>query len=105
MAQRLNGVVLRLPRRFVHIDVSSDLDWVSAAAQNRRVELLGNCYEERPRLDDLRYRFSEAFLGEALMGVLRLRGAGFVSQLPSPDGSIAMSCHRASVDRFVHLRG
>ena len=70
-----------------------------------QLDFLGNCYEGRQRLDVLSYRFTEAFLGAALMAVLRVRGAGFVAELPSPDGSVAMSCHRASVDRFVHLRG
>jgi hypothetical protein len=34
VAQRLDDVDLRLPRRLVHIEVTADLDWVSAATQN-----------------------------------------------------------------------
>ena len=70
-----------------------------------QLDFLGDCYEGQQRLGVLSYRFTEAFLGAALMAVLRVRGAGFVAELPSPDGSVAMSCHRASVDKVVHLRG
>ncbi len=34
-----------------------------------------------------------------------VRKAVIAAELPSPDGSAAMSCHKASVDRLVQLRG